>query len=131
MAHLNVRKIIRKFLLYGVSAGFAFVIIGMALSFVIDWSISSRFSSILSMARMNSSLTTFTSMIDVTRDLPLALMSIGIMILVFVPVGRGMLTVFMFLNEDDRLYAIICSLVVLIVLISFLVVGPFIRQLGW
>ncbi|MEM0130275.1 MAG: DUF1634 domain-containing protein [Thermoplasmatales archaeon] len=128
MSDVNVRKIIRTFLLISVLTGLVFVIVGSILSFMIDWNISCSLMSILSMARLNSSLMTLASLVDVTKDLPLAIMSIGVMILVFVPIGREILTVFMFLNEKDRMYALISCLVVAIVLVSFLVVGPFIHS---
>ncbi|MGC8644913.1 MAG: DUF1634 domain-containing protein [Thermoplasmata archaeon] len=127
---MNVRKVIRSVLLYGVTAGVAFVVAGLVLSFVIEWTFSCSMSYIISVAQLNFSLLKFTSMIDVTRDFPLALMSIGITILIFVPVVRAMLTVLMFIVDDDKLYAFLCALVVLIVLLSFLVVGPIMHGFG-
>ncbi|MEM3810285.1 MAG: DUF1634 domain-containing protein, partial [Thermoplasmatales archaeon] len=97
--------------------------------FMIDWNIYCSLTSILSLARLNSSLLTLASLMNVPKDLPLAIMSIGVMILVFVPIGREILTIFMFLNDDDKMYALISCLVVAIVLISFFVVGPFIHSL--
>ncbi|MEL9915109.1 MAG: DUF1634 domain-containing protein [Thermoplasmatales archaeon] len=129
MSNVNVRKIIRTFLLISVISGLVFVIIGSILSFMIDWNIYCSLTSILSLARLNSSLLTLASLMNVPKDLPLAIMSIGVMILVFVPIGREILTIFMFLNDDDKMYALISCLVVAIVLISFFVVGPFIHSL--
>jgi len=130
LAEINVRKIIRSVLQYGVALGIAFVLAGVILSFGLERFLFFPMSYIISLAKLNLSLVKFTLLITVTPDVPLALMSIGIIIFIFIPIARAILTVMMFAVEKDRLYSVLCAVVVAIVLLAFFVVGPFMHGVG-
>ncbi len=52
------------------------------------------------------------------------LMGSGVLVLVAIPVSRAIMTVFLFAQQKDKKYVIMTSIVILILMVSYLVVGP-------
>lgn len=122
MAELDLKKVIKIILLGGVLSGCVLLILG-----VIFFDIKSAFSSfttILASSTSDLNLLQLASSVKTMGGVPISLMSIGTMILISVPVAREFVTIFVFERDKDRFYAIITAIVIIIIILSFIVIGP-------
>lgn len=122
MAGIDLRRVIKMILLCGVISGCALLISGVLL-----FDTTSAFSSLATILAKSSSdfnLLQLASSVYSTNGIPLSLMSVGIMILISVPLAREFVTIFVFEKDKDRFYAIMTALVVIIVILSFILIGP-------
>lgn len=118
------RIMTRKVLRYGIYISIGFAVLGAIMIFISFRCINSNFTQLISSGGVNENLLSAFSISDNATRLSDFLAGVGMIALVAIPIARIGLTICEFACERETFYTVIAVLVLIVLAISFLVVGP-------
>ena len=113
-----MRLMVSWVLLTGVSVAAGLITVGLLGSFVVGWR-----GSLLGLPHADIAIDTFADLGEGLRALrPQAISQLGLLVLVATPIGRVLTSLIAFALERDRLYVVLTSIVLAILLASALLI---------
>lgn len=124
MKRLNCRHATRCILCYGIVSSSSLMIAGLVLLILVGGITQATLGQVISSGNSGYDLIDIFASGNLMVELSEILIGTGMLVLLAIPVMRAMVTLVLFTEEKDRKFVMITIMVLLILAISFLVVGP-------
>lgn len=124
MIRLNCKRATRCILCYGILSSSSLMIAGLVLVILAGGITQATLGQIIASGSSGYDLINIFASGNLIVRVSEILIGAGIMVLLAIPVMRAMVTLVLFAEEKDRKFVMITIMVLVILAISFLVVGP-------